>query len=223
MMLLGVPFWAVMLRLLGGPSDATAVPTTMMGDHMQVTQRSSARPGDAARAAGLVAAARQVTQRYADVKTAERDGYRLFHAEPVGAVEHYVSISASRAERQGIDPAHPGSLLYRHDAARETIVGVMYGAPANATAAQLDARAPLSIAPWHRHVDFCLQQNATSGADPRFGFSGTIHTLAACNAAGGYFIPLAFGWMTHIYPNASDPHAVWGGEDMQPGGMQGMH
>ncbi|MFZ1888430.1 MAG: hypothetical protein WAU33_10385 [Candidatus Binataceae bacterium] len=41
-------------------------------------------------------------------------------------------------------------------------------------------------------------------ADGRFGFTGTIHTEAACQAAGGHFLPLAFGWMVHVYPFAGD-------------------
>ncbi|MHB8383605.1 MAG: hypothetical protein ACYDC3_14855 [Candidatus Binataceae bacterium] len=41
-------------------------------------------------------------------------------------------------------------------------------------------------------------------ADGRFGFTGTIHTEAACQTAGGNFLPLAFGWMVHVYPFAGD-------------------
>ncbi len=37
-------------------------------------------------------------------------------------------------------------------------------------------------------------------ADGRFGFTGTIDTKSACQAAGGHFLPLAFGWMVHVYP-----------------------
>lgn len=41
-------------------------------------------------------------------------------------------------------------------------------------------------------------------ADGRFGFAGTIHDLASCETAGGTFIPLAFGWMVHVYPFPGD-------------------
>ncbi len=41
-------------------------------------------------------------------------------------------------------------------------------------------------------------------ADPRFGFEGTISTAAACEAVGGNFHPLIFGWMVHVYPFATD-------------------
>ncbi|HVA81699.1 MAG TPA: hypothetical protein VNF29_12305 [Candidatus Binataceae bacterium] len=41
-------------------------------------------------------------------------------------------------------------------------------------------------------------------ADGRFGFTGKIHDASACQAAGGNFLPLAFGWMVHVYPFAGD-------------------
>ena len=49
------------------------------------------------------------------------------------------------------------------------------------------------------------------GPEARFG-AGSIDTEAACRAAGGYWVPLAFGWMTHVYPNESDPERIWLGE-----------
>jgi len=41
-------------------------------------------------------------------------------------------------------------------------------------------------------------------ADGRFGFEGSIHDPATCSAAGGNFVPLAFGWMVHVYPFQGD-------------------
>ena len=41
-------------------------------------------------------------------------------------------------------------------------------------------------------------------ADGRFGFEGKIHDSASCESAGGSFIPLAFGWMVHVYPFQGD-------------------
>ena len=151
---------------------------------------------------------------------AEKDGYRLFYANgTVGEEIHYTSIRWSYAEGRHLHPDHPGSILYRRTASGLEAVGVMYGAPNTASAAELDQRAPLSIAIWHRHVDFC---GALKGAEPtdiegpqaKFGFFGSIHTEVECTAAGGYWIPVAFGWMTHIYPNETDPKRIWGGEDM---------
>jgi hypothetical protein len=41
-------------------------------------------------------------------------------------------------------------------------------------------------------------------ADGRFGFEGTIADAQSCRAAGGHFLPLAFGWMVHVYPYSGD-------------------
>lgn len=109
----------------------------------------------------------------------------------------------------------------------------MYTAPQNATPEQLNAVAPLSIAAWHRHVDFCgaprgVPLNQRFGPGARFGPEGSIHTEQACKDAGGLWIPVVFGWMTHVYPNARDPTAVWGGANMrmedsiETGDMSGM-
>jgi hypothetical protein len=48
-------------------------------------------------------------------------------------------------------------------------------------------------------------------ADGRFGFTGKIATAPDCEAAGGHFIPQAFGWMTHVYPfNGDDLKVAFG-------------
>jgi hypothetical protein len=93
----------------------------------------------------------------------------------------------------------------------------MYTAPADSTPEQLDAIAPLSIATWHRHVDFCggpktLPQAEQFGPNARFGTQGSIHTEEACTAAQGLWIPVVFNWMTHVYPNGPQK---WGGMHME--------
>jgi hypothetical protein len=48
-------------------------------------------------------------------------------------------------------------------------------------------------------------------ADGRFGFHGKIADAAACESAGGHFIPQAFGWMVHVYPfNGADLKVAFG-------------
>jgi hypothetical protein len=48
-------------------------------------------------------------------------------------------------------------------------------------------------------------------AEGRFGFRGKIADAAACESAGGHFIPQAFGWMVHVYPfNGDDLKAAFG-------------
>ena len=85
---------------------------------------------------------------------------------------------------------------------------------------QVNAVAPLSIAIWHRHVDF-LRRTAKRascrppGAACAVRNPGQIHTEEACKNAGGLWIPVVFGWMTHVYPNATGRDEMWGGADMR--------
>jgi hypothetical protein len=53
-------------------------------------------------------------------------------------------------------------------------------------------------------------------ADGRFGFEGRIHDRDACEAAGGSFLPLAFGWMVHVYPFSGDDLKVAYGMKVPP-------
>jgi hypothetical protein len=34
----------------------------------------------------------------------------------------------------------------------------------------------------------------------KFGLHGSIATKDSCDAAGGRFSPVIFGWMVHVYP-----------------------
>ncbi len=52
------------------------------------------------------------------------------------------------------------------------------------------------------------------GPHAQFGPQGSIHTEEACQEAHGLWIPVVFGWMTHVYPNAKSPNDVWAGMDM---------
>ena len=128
-----------------------------------------------------------------------------------------------------VDLMRPGSLLYEKKTfGGYRLVGAMYSAPANYTPAQLDRIIPLGLTRWHQHVNICLpagisEDNVMNGriavhptaaaigagrhrdprlgyfADPRFGFVGTIADAGACDAVGGSFHPLIFGWMVHVY------------------------
>ena len=129
-----------------------------------------------------------------------------------------------------IDLKRPGSLLYQRKSLRGyQLVGAMYSAPATWTPPQLDKIIPLGLTRWHQHVNICLPAGiseddlmngrtqprltaASIGAgrhidprlgyygDPRFGFAGVIADAAACEAVGGNFHPLVFGWMVRVYP-----------------------
>jgi len=54
-------------------------------------------------------------------------------------------------------------------------------------------------------------------ADGRFGFEGSIHDAGTCASAGGYLIPVAFGWMVHVYPfNGDDLRIAFGSAVPKP-------
>lgn len=211
------PLWEELLSRYGGTSDETPVPSMKMGHHMQMSLKGKPQPGDEQRAHAIVAAAHDVLVRYADVNVALRDGYRPFHPTGrIGEEVHYTNYRFGRREERQVDYRQPGSILYRRTPAGMKAVGVMYIAPRESTPEQLNAVAPLSFATWHRHVDFCagprtLPVSEQFGSDARFGPQGSIQTEDACKVAHGLWIPVVFGWMTHVYP---DEQNTWAGMDM---------
>ena len=219
------PLWERLLRYQGGTTDATPVPSMKMWNHMQMSLKGQPQPGDQQRARRIVAAARNVVARYSDVNTALRDGYRPFHPTgKLGEEVHYTNYRYNRLEQSHPDYEHPGSILYKRTKDGMQAVGVMYTAPQDATPQRLDSVAPLSVATWHRHVDFCggprdLPIEEQLGPHAQFGPQGSIHTEKACKEAHGLWIPVVFGWMTHVYPNAASPNDVWAGMEMhmEPG------
>jgi hypothetical protein len=215
------PLWERLLQYYGGKTDDTPVPSMKMGNHMQMSFKGKAQPGDKQCAGRIVAAARGVVAHYSDVNTALRDGYKPFHPTgKMGEEVHYTNYRYNRLEQHHADYDHPGSILYKRTPEGMQAVGVMYTAPRDSTPEQLNAVAPLSIATWHRHVDFCGAPRSTPlkeqiGPHARLGPLGNIHTEEACKEAHGLWIPVVFGWMTHVYPNAKSPNDVWAGMDMQ--------
>lgn len=145
------PAWELMLSY-GVKTDETHVPSMKMGNHMQMSLKGKLQSGDEQRAEDIIATARRVLVKYADVNTALRDGYKpFFPTGKVGDEVHYTNYRLARWS--GYD--HPRSLLYKRTAEGMQAVGVMYTAPQDATAEELNALVPLSITTWHRHVDFC--------------------------------------------------------------------
>jgi hypothetical protein len=214
------PLWERLLRYYGGKTDDTPVPSMKMGDHMQMSLKGKPQSGDEQRARRIVAAAGSVVAHYSDVNTALRDGYKPFHPTgKLGEEVHYTSYRYNRLEQRQVNYDHPGSILYKRTPEGMQAVGVMYTAPQDSTPEHLNTVAPLSIATWHRHVDFCggprsLSREELFGPHAQFGPQGSIHTEEACKAAHGLWIPVVFGWMTHVYPNAKSPNDVWAGMDM---------
>jgi hypothetical protein len=216
------PLWERILKHYGGKTDDTPVPSMKMG-HMQMSLKAETAPGDAERASEILNAAASALSQYRDVNTAVHDGYKpFFPSGRIGEEIHYTNYRYRRLEQQHIDYRRPSSILYKHTANGMKAVGVMYTAPTDATPEQLNAIAPLSVATWHRHIDFCggpksLPKNEQFGPNTPFGPQGSIHTEEECSAAHGLWIPVVLEWMTHVYPNEQQQ---WGGMhmDVEEGG-----
>jgi hypothetical protein len=212
------PIWERLLSHYSGKTDETPVPSMKMGRHMQMSLKGEPSPGDVVRATEILAAADAVLSHYRDVETALRDGYKpFFPTGRMGEEIHYTNYRYRRQEQQHVDYSRPGSILYKRTPEGLKAVGVMYTAPADASPERLNAIAPLSVATWHRHVDFCggprnLPASEQFGPNARFGPQGSIHTEEACKAAQGLWIPVVLNWMTHVYP---DEPEKWGGMDME--------
>jgi hypothetical protein len=188
------------------------------GAHLVLTPSRRATASDSARAAQVLAALKSGIAKYADVRVAEADGYRQFLPNVPQKIYHFTSARRSVAEAFGFDPARPTSLLYERTATgRFKLVGAMYHAPRRLSPEQLDARVPLGLARWHRHVNLCFPRRGderrwrdTRDGAPLFGPLGIIATRSGCDAADGRFVEHLFGWMVHVNPFATDPAEVWG-------------
>lgn len=209
----GVISVLILALSLAGAGDADEMSHMTMAsgpaNHMAMTPLRAARPGDRERAAAIVAEAKSVMANYTDVAIAERDGFVKFLPTVDLPMEHFTNAAFARDAALGhFDAAHPTSLIYERTGQHLRLVGVMYTAARTATDDQLDARVPLSVTQWHRHVNYCFPP-AGERTDARFGLGGTIDTEAACVAARGRWTPQLFGWMVHVWPLETDAKAQW--------------
>jgi hypothetical protein len=170
--------------------------------HMHMT---GSRPGtaeDQKQAEELVEQLRAGIEKYRDYHAALNDGYQIFLPNVRQEEYHFTNYANGFNEAFSFVPARPTSLLYKKTADGFELVGAMYTMPRRATEEQLNERVPLSLATWHQHTNLCVPPK-TAGKKPdwmKFGLRGTIHTREACEAAGGKFYPVVFGWMVHVYP-----------------------
>lgn len=209
----------------------------MNGDlHMEMTPARAGTHADSVRAAGVARQLRKALEPYADTTAAVAAGYRMFMPQvKTQKVYHFTSRWHAVQEAFRFDPAKPTSLLYRKDASgRFVLVGAMYTAPKRFGLDKLDARVPLSVARWHKHVHWCLprQGDQSRWAERKdghavFGPESPVATKAACDAVGGTFHDTLFGWMLHANVMAGDdPQVIWGddhaGHDMHEGMKMGV-
>ena len=170
--------------------------------HMHMTAMRPETPADAAKANELVGQLRAGIEKYKDYHVALSEGYKIFLPNVPQPEFHFTNYWNGFLESFTFDPARPTSLLYKKASDGYELVGAMYTMPKRATEEQLDGRVPLSIAMWHLHTNLCMpQKGQLRSADMnRFGLKGSIATQEACDAAGGRFHPVIFGWMVHVYP-----------------------
>lgn len=202
------------------PADMKAIAA-----HMEMTPMRAANYGDSIRAARLVAELRSSIEKYRDVGQATGDGYRQFAPQIKNQrVYHFTNYRRAFRSVFRFEPSKPTSLLYRKDEeGRFVLIGAMYTAPKRYSANRLNDRVPLSVAQWHKHVNWCLPKKRydrgawleTRNGRPVFGPLG-VATREECESAGGRFEKEVFGWMVHANVFlGDDPRVIWGDHQME--------
>jgi hypothetical protein len=171
--------------------------------HMRMTAMRPSFAQDTARANEVVTQLRGGLEKYKDYHVALNEGYKIFLPNLPQPEYHFTNYVNGFFEAFSFDASRPTSLLYKKTSDGYELVGAMYTMPKRATEEQLNARIPLSVAMWHLHTNLCMPpkgQQFRSTDWTRFGLKGSIATPDACDAAGGRFQPVIFGWMVHVYP-----------------------
>ncbi len=207
----------------GTPIEADA---RAMAAHMEMTPRRPANRADSLRATALVGQLRSAIEKYRDVQLAEADGFRMFAPQLKNQrVYHFTNYGQAFRNAFRFDATKPTSLLYSRDAMGKLVLtGAMYTAPKRYSASDLDKRIPLSVAQWHKHINWCLPPRRNQdrwterkNGRPVFGPLG-VSTRAECEAAGGQFEEEIFGWMVHANVFAGDdPEMIWGDDHRMTG------
>ena len=209
------------------PTAPNAQPDWMaaaMAAHMAYTPVRPLASGDSAKSAVIVAKLRDAVAKYTDYRAAEADGYKMFAPEMKDQPQYHFTKNWNAVRNQfGFDPARPTSLLYKRDEAGNLkLIGAMYTASKRTSAEELDEMIPLSVARWHRHVNWCVpprrskdRWKETQDGRPVFGPLG-VATEAECKTAEGRFFPQVFGWMVHANIFAgNDLRAIWHDDHME--------
>ena len=190
-----------------------------MMKHMELTPLRTPTHADSVRALTIADELRHAIAKYQDTAVARADGYRMFLPNvKQQRVYHFTNYRHAFAAAFHFDPAKPTSILYtRGEDGTLHLIGAMYTMPKHATLDRLDARVPLGIARWHKHVNWCIpkrgeQARWTEQRDghPVFGPESPIADKAACDAVNGDFHSSAFGWMIHA--NVVEGHdlaSIW--------------
>jgi hypothetical protein len=195
----------------GGADGAMAHEHMAMGTHMKMTAPRPRTAADERRAEAIVETLRGAIAKYRDYRVAVADNFIQYLPNLKLPMYHFTNYEYAAQAHSHFDPSRPTSLLYKPVAGGFELIGAMYTAPRGFDEDQLDERVPLSITAWHQHVDICLPPPAQYRTSDwtKFGFSGTIATASDCQASGGIFHPVIFGWMVHVYPFEKDAAKIW--------------
>ena len=234
--LVALPAFVAATRGVANANSARAAARDGSMLHMVMTPERPRAPGDSAHAASVAATLRAAINKYRDTTAAVADGYRMFAPQIKNQkVYHFSNGWHGVQEAFRFDPASPTSLLYtKGPDGTFTLVGAMYTAPKRFDLDKLDERIPLSIARWHRHVNWCIPPRGhrerwleRKDGHAVFGPESPIATKASCEAVGGVFHESLLGWMVHANVMTSDdPAVIWGnehaGHDMHDGMKEGV-
>jgi hypothetical protein len=180
--------------------------STNVMKHMEMTPSRPATHEDSVRATRIVAQLKQAIAKYQDTAVAVADDYKMFLPNvKTQKIYHFTNNGRAFMSAFHFDPSKPTSVLYKRGAdGKLHLVGAMYTLGKNASLNRLNDRVPLSIAHWHKHVNWCVPKKgddarwtASDHGQPVFGPESPIATNAACDAVNGTFHPSIFGWMLH--------------------------
>jgi len=200
----------------------SGMPDENMLKHMELTPLRRATHDDSTRAKRVATELKLAIARYQDTAAAVADGYRMFlPGVKTQKVFHFTNNRRAVWSALHFDPAKPTSVLYSRGVdGKLHLIGAMYTLGIHASLDRLDARVPLGVARWHKHVNWCLpvknaearwteQRNGT----PVFGPESPIATKAECDAVHGEFHEHVFGWMLHANVFAGTSLAEIFGDD----------
>jgi hypothetical protein len=205
---------------MSGMGDLKSMGPSMMAmaGHVIITPLRPKDPGDLEKAKALIATVKATMERYKDYRKALADGYFIANPKVKQPQYHFMNKANTQEADVRFDPTKPTALLYRQTPKLEyKLEGAMFTANPGATEEELNQRIPLSVARWHRHVNFCVAPEDRvkdyKSDHPKFGMFGSINTKEACEAERGTFHPFFFTWMVHVFPYEKDFNEIFSMND----------
>jgi hypothetical protein len=182
-----------------GHAQAPGPPMSAPSSHEHGTAVPAITYDELQRTAEQLAAARQATAKYQDVRIAEADGYRPIGPDVPGMGLHYVR----RGDRSAFSITQPPILLYEHDEGSLglRLVGLSYlvVSPADADGQPANSPFPKALATWHKHNNVCVLADNSASVDL---------TAAQCTGRGGRF-SAETSWMVHAWIWKDSPTGVF--------------